>query len=153
MRLDVDLNGLAVFRAGELGVWQVAVWAATFISGQVLHRDLCRQVGVIPTPVPGLARLLAASPTAGDFLQTWQNLCRLAFLCLAAEQLLTQPTHLALEAINLFIPLGDALDGLPVHRLPVLSIAKMLVALGLPELDFLTKLPHFVTQLFDFGPQ
>jgi hypothetical protein len=100
----------------------------------------------------GLARLLAASPTAGEFLQTWQSLCRVAFFCLAAEQLLAQPTHLALEAINLLIPLGDTLQGLLVHRLPVLSVAEMFVALGLPKLHFLPKLSHFVAQRFHFGP-
>jgi hypothetical protein len=87
------------------------VWAATFISGQVLHRDLCRQVGVIPTPVSGLARLLAASPTAAAFFQTWQNLCRLAFLCLAAEQLLED-----LQTYGVNLPAGTLTPVFPAGK-------------------------------------
>jgi hypothetical protein len=153
MSANVDLDGHAVFRAGELGVRQVAVWAATFIGGKICQHDVRRQVGVVPTSVSGLAWLLTAPPTAGDFFQTWQNLCRIAFLCLAAEQLLTQPTHLALQSVNLLIPLGDTLQGLLVHCLPVLSVTEMFVAFGFPVLYFLPKLSHFVTQRFDFGPQ
>jgi len=151
MGVDLDLNRLAVFRPRELRIRQATLRATTLLGGKVQEDFLGRQVRVVSAAMTLAAALLSAAAIAGRLLQRGRWLIHAALLRLAAEQLLPQLSDIRLQFSNLLVPLGDPLEGLLVHCPPVLRFTVLLMGLGFPGLNFLSKTLDFAAQGNHFG--
>src|SRR5947209_4763793 len=126
MGADIDLQDDRILGAGEVVEGPSAPRATTPIAGESVVLDDGREVGIVASSGPRLARLLASGPTrwrVGRGGERGRRPGRGGGLGLSTEELLLAEAQEGLEPLDFGLELGLAFEGAAMLGLPVGGLA------------------------------